>query len=199
MIGNPVGRHELVGKLAAAIRRAVVRAHAADASFADGAPPPSDPPLLVAACDVGQGVFANRPFRGGERILVFTGEAYDRDDPIHGTPEGANLLQIGPRRYVLPRPVGLYVNHSCNPNAGLSGTDTLIALRNIPRGAEIRFDYSTGMDEDLWTMPCACKERTCRRVVRDFRCLPPETQRRYLALGIVPEFIAARYRGNGRG
>lgn len=159
-----------------------------------------DAELLVAECDVGRGVFAARDYRAGERILVFAGDAYDRSHPIHETPQGANLLQVGPREYILPRPIGLYVNHSCNPNAGLRGTDVLVALRDIPKGAEVRFDYSSNMDEDLWTMPCACGEPICRGVIGDFKHLPDTVRATYLRLGIVPAFIAERYgRVNGHG
>lgn len=160
-----------------------------------------DAELLVAECDVGRGVFAARRFRAGERILVFEGEAYDRSHPIHETPQGANLLQVGPREYILPEPIGLYVNHSCNPNAGLRDARVLVALRDIAEGAEIRFDYSTNMDEDLWTMPCACGESICRGIVGDFKRLPDTVRATYLRMGIVPAFIADRYgpKVNGHG
>lgn len=157
-----------------------------------------DTQLLVAECDVGRGVFAARAFRPGELILRFAGEPYDRHHPIHDRPEGANLLQVGPTSYILPGPVGLYVNHSCNPNAGLSGPDLLVAIKDIPEGAEVRFDYSTGMDEDLWTMKCACREPNCRGIVRDFKYLPPLLRRRYVAWGIVPDFIAHPHHVNGQ-
>ncbi len=156
-----------------------------------------DTELMVAACDVGRGVFAARAYRRGEVILRFVGKAYDRSHPIHVTPKGANLLQVGTESYILPVGVGLYVNHSCKPNAGLSGTDVLVAIQDIALGEEIRFDYSTNMDEDLWTMPCACGARGCRGLVRDFKYLPEPLRRRYLALGIVPDFIAERHGFNG--
>ena len=160
-----------------------------------------DAELLVAECDVGRGVFAARGFRAGEQILVFAGDPYDRSHPLHDTPQGANLLQVGPRDYILPRPIGLYVNHSCNPNAGLKGTDVLVALRDIAPGAEVRFDYSTNMDEDFWTMPCSCGESICRHVVGDFKRLPDTVRETYLRLGIVPAFVADQFgrRVNGHG
>jgi hypothetical protein len=154
--------------------------------------------LVVAECDVGRGVFASRAFRTGERILTFVGEPFDRSHPIHSTPQGANLLQVGPEEYILPRPVGLFVNHSCNPNAGLRGTRTLVAIRDIAEGEEIRFDYSTNMDEDLWTMACACHEPGCRGLIGDFKHLPESVRARYIALGIVPGFIVERYGANGK-
>jgi hypothetical protein len=84
---------------------------------------------------------------------------------------------------------GRFVNHSCNPNAGLRDNRHMIALRPIEAGEEIRFDYSTCMSERLWTMHCRCGESNCRTVIRDFHDLPDETRRRYIALGIVQRFI----------
>jgi len=145
--------------------------------------------IYVAQCDVGKGVFAAQRFRAGERILRFVGPKVDHNDPINYSAEGANLLQVGHDAYILPRPKGLFVNHSCRPNAGLHGTRTLVALQDIEPGEEIRFDYSTTMDEDYWTMECMCRHPECRGVVRDFRYLPEPLREHYVALRIVPAFV----------
>ncbi|MFN2165013.1 MAG: SET domain-containing protein [Anaerolineae bacterium] len=148
--------------------------------------------LSVASCELGRGLFAGRPYRPGELILVLRGLRYDQGDPIHLSALGANLLQTGPRSYILPLPPGVFVNHSCNPNAGVHRNRRLIAIRAIEPGQEIRFDYSTTMDEDFWTMDCRCGENTCRRVIGDFKYLPLDLQAHYLELGVVPKFIAKK-------
>lgn len=148
--------------------------------------------VWVGECSVGKGVFAGRHFSRGERILVFRGTKYDRSDPIHATRRGANLLQTGRQTYILPDGPGLFVNHSCDPNAGISNRRRLIAIRDIRPHDEIRFDYSTTMDEDRWTMRCRCGEPKCRRVIEDFKHLPPDVRLRYVELGIVPGFILRR-------
>jgi hypothetical protein len=144
--------------------------------------------LFVAECDVGKGVFAAQRFHTGDRILRFVGARVDRNDPIQNSVDGANLLQVGGESYILPRPKGLFVNHSCSPNAGVRGTRTLVAIRPIEPGEEIRFDYSTTMDEDMWTMDCLCGHSNCRRVIGDFKRLPERVRAHYVALGIVPAF-----------
>lgn len=111
---------------------------------------------------------------------------------MHHTEAGANLLQIDEQLYILPDPPGVFANHSCCPNAGVVHTTTLIALREIRKDEEIRFDYSTTMDEDLWTMQCLCGEPECRGVVEDFKYLPQEVQRAYLTRGIVQPFIVRK-------
>ncbi len=155
---------------------------------------PTSRAVIVGDCSLGKGLYAGRPFSAGERILNLSGCRFDRDDPIHHLAVGANLLQTGRLTYILLEPPGVFANHSCNPNAGILGNRHLVAIRAIAAGEEIRYDYSTTMDEDYWTLDCRCGEPGCRGLVRDFKYLPPELQRRYLDLGIVQGFIARRCR-----
>ena len=120
---------------------------------------------------------------------------YERDDPIHDTPGGANLLQTGWRTCILLDAPGVYANHSCNPNAGIRDGRILVAIRPVAVGDEIRFDYSTTMAENFWTMRCFCGAPDCRGLVEDFARLPLELRRRYLELGVVQRFIARTARG----
>lgn len=151
--------------------------------------------VVIGPCDVGRGVFAARDLAPGETILTFRGPRVERDDPIHASPLGANLLQTGRRTYIMPSPPAVLVNHSCDPNAGLVRNRTLVALAPIPRGREIRFDYSTTMDDGLWSLECRCGSTLCRGLVTDFHQLPGEVKERYLSLGVVQGFIARRCLG----
>lgn len=153
--------------------------------------------VRVGPCDLVVGLFAARAIPRGGIIAPIRGRRYHRDDPIHRSERGANLLQTGYRTYVLPEAPAVYANHSCLPNAGVVDSRRLVALRDIAAGEEIRWDYSTSMDEDFWTMRCRCGAPGCRGIVGDFRRLPRELRRRYLELGIVPRFIAWRYSGRG--
>lgn len=150
--------------------------------------------LRVGDCPLGRGLFAVDGFRENELILVLHGPRYDREDPIHGMAEGANLLQTGARTYILLQNPGVFANHSCDPNAGIRDNRRLVAIRPIGPGEEIRFDYSTTMDEAFWTMPCRCGASSCRGLVQDFHTLPAPVQRRYLDLDVVQRFIARRAR-----
>lgn len=150
--------------------------------------------IYVAECSVGRGVFAARRIKVGEMIVRFRGKRVDLDDPLHHTPQAANLLQTGKTTYILPEAPAVLVNHSCRPNAGLMGNRRLVALRDIGEDEEIRFDYSTTMADGLWTMECRCGEPTCRRLVTDFYLLPREVRGHYLTRGVVQGFIACHYR-----
>lgn len=146
--------------------------------------------VVIGPCPVGKGLFAARDYEPGDIILHLAGPAVGREDPIHFTEAGANLLQTGPRSYILLGPPGVFANHSCDPNAGIKANRHLVAIKSITRGQEIRFDYSTTMAEDFWTLECRCGSPRCRGTVTDFRLLPTEVKRRYLELGVVQKFIA---------
>lgn len=71
----------------------------------------------------GNSIFALEPIKKGELIAVFGGVVYEWETFIH-LPERERMLclQVEDRHFLVPRPIGEgdYVNHSCNPNAGLS-------------------------------------------------------------------------------
>ena len=142
----------------------------------------------------GKGIFAERNIRKDEKILEFkgsiiTGEQGKKLDlKIFGKRLG-NSLQVGKNKYIYLKEPGRLINHSCNPNAGIKKDKILVAIKNIKKGEEINYDYSTTMNEDNWTMRCKCGKKNCRKIVKDFKYLPKKIQKKYLKLGIVQKFI----------
>lgn len=160
---------------------------------------------------IGKGLVAKRPFKQGDIIShswigpedegdfrVF--DQTDSRDKVYGiqigvTPEGRGIYYTS--RPYSPRQ---YLNHSCNPNAGLRDTDEgngvrdlqLIAIKDIQQGEQLTIDYSTTQFEPR-TSPvggCKCGEPECRKTIRPFPELPPELQDRYLEAGAVFNYIA---------
>jgi hypothetical protein len=150
--------------------------------------------VVVGRSALGRGVFAARPFHPGETILTLAGPVLVASEVLALGPDGIYALQVGAREFLDMLPPGRYLNHSCDPNAGLLADRAVIALRSIAPDEEIRFDYSTAMSGDHWAMECRCGAPLCRRVVLDFHHLPPIVQNRYLQLGIVQRFIADEVR-----
>jgi hypothetical protein len=152
-------------------------------------------------------VFAKRAIRRGEIILVFGGALIDFAETKRRGPRECMAIQVGPDQYIDTQPPGVFANHSCAPNAGIRNDRDLAALRDIPMGEEIRYDYSTTMDEKSFTMRCRCGAPGCRQVVRDFSELPAGIQEYYLSRGLVMSFmlrgcgarcrLARRGRGTG--
>lgn len=153
--------------------------------------------LAVNFTSKGKSVFADELIRPGEIILQFHGELYTRDQYLYSLdPHNNHFLQIGENLYQGPSSSpDNFINHSCDPNCGLLYLDHgvyLRAIREIGRGDELTFDYSTSMDEDHWEMECLCGEELCRGRVRDFKHLPTSIQHKYIEMGIVPPFIMRR-------
>ena len=146
----------------------------------------------------GKAVFANKDFNKGDSIIEFRGKIYRRKDRSKGLHSKINhYLQIGKDLYLGPsKRIDDYINHSCNPNCGIKISDRigLFAIKQIRKGAEITFDYSTTMDEDYWEMDCSCGSRNCRKRIRDFKYLPKKLQRKYIEMRIVPEYIIENLR-----
>jgi SET domain-containing protein len=75
-------------------------------------------------------------------------------------------------------PVMLFLNHSCEPNAGFAGNIVIIAMRDIEPGEEVTTDYALFDDSD-GQMACNCGTPSCRGTIsgRDWQI--PDLQRRY--------------------
>jgi len=146
------------------------------------------PRIFVAACTIGRGLFAGEPIAAATEILRFTGPELTLNEVRARGSAAANALQIGIDRYLYLDEPGRFVNHSCAPNAAVLGDTSLVAIRPIPAGEEIRFDYSTTVS-DGWTMACQCGSTDCRGLVVAFQLLPEPVRRRYALLGHVQRFI----------
>ena len=148
--------------------------------------------VYVSKNKFGKGVFAKKGILKGENILKFHGSLINfREATAKGDKKG-NPLQIKENVYFDTEPPGVFVNHSCNPNAGIKDDIKLIALKEIKKDEEVYYDYSTTMDEDDWEMECGCQATNCRKVIRDFKFLPTDLRKKYLELEIVQEFISKK-------
>jgi len=148
--------------------------------------------VYVGDCPNGKGVFAAVALAKGEIIFTFAGRVISLEEVMAKGEQQSNPIQIDTQNYLDVESPGVFINHSCDPNAGIVNDSVLIALRDIPQGEEICFDYSTSMSENLWTMDCRCRTGKCRGMIKDFHYLPPELKADYLELGIVQSFIVAQ-------
>jgi len=71
------------------------------------------------------------------------------------------------------------VNHSCDPNCGMSGQIALVALRPLEPGEEICFDYAMSDGTPYDQFPCGCGAATCRGRVSGDDWQRPELWERY--------------------
>jgi len=150
--------------------------------------------VYVADCALGKGVFAATSIHHGEVIFTCEGKVISLQEVVAKGDQQSNPIQIDTQTYLDVESPGVYINHSCDPNAGLMNNTILVALRAIAPHEQICFDYSTSMSEELWTMECKCLAPQCRGLIQDFHYLPAELKARYVALGIVQDFIVRQWR-----
>jgi len=130
----------------------------------------------------GNGIYALQPINKGELAAVFGGVVYEWDAFIHLPDRERSLcIQVEDHHFLVPRPIGEgdYVNHSCNPNAGLSGQIGLVAMRDIKIGEEVCFDYAMSDTMPYDEFDCGCGSLNCRGLVGGSDWQKPELQKRY--------------------
>jgi uncharacterized protein len=142
----------------------------------------------------GVGVFANRNFRVGQTITEITGNIIHWRTVLSiGGMIQDNTFRFSNQYFLSPDGIGNYVNHSCEPNAGIVKLDNRLYLKAIGKiiaGQEIVFDYSTIIgDDDTWTMKCQCGSDLCRNYIKNFGSLPTNFKDTYIKLNIVPSYI----------
>jgi hypothetical protein len=114
----------------------------------------------------GKAVYARETIEPGELIAVWTGrivsaEELDElpEDIRHHTvqvEEGLYLASLGPDEG--PD----FINHSCDPNAGLNGQIVIVALQRIEPGEEVTIDYAMCDGSPYDEFDCACGSALCR-------------------------------------
>jgi SET domain len=152
--------------------------------------------VFVGENHLGRAVFAARGFEEGAAILRFTGPALSRAAvPRDCSGARDRFMQIDHDRYLGPSGgADDFINHSCDPNAGIRFADygmLLIALRPIAEGEELCWDYSTTMHRNNWVMRCDCRAASCRGLIGEFESLPEQRRDYYLAKNVVAPYIRA--------
>jgi SET domain-containing protein len=152
--------------------------------------------FIIKRARIGRGVFASKDIRKGEFVLSFIGEKfhYNRQPFTESEHIRNHAVQTGPDTWIeSPKSPARYINHSCNPNCGIRGLRRLFALKDIKKGEELTWDYSTSEDAD-WHWKCRCKSKDCRKVIGPWSELPAKVKRKYLRMGIVSRWIVKKNR-----
>lgn len=131
----------------------------------------------------GHAVFAVRPFDRGETIAVWSGRLV--------SPRQLSRLPIRLKQHTVQVEENLYltslgadeppdfINHSCAPNAGLSGQISCVALRMIEPGEEITIDYAMCDGTPYDEFDCECGAPNCRGRITGQDWSRPELWARY--------------------
>jgi SET domain-containing protein len=148
----------------------------------------------------GRGLFANADIAKGEIVVVKGGHIVDRETLRREiTPRlGPVEIQIGDDLFIAPvtdeeRELSmLYTNHSCDPNIGLSGEITFVAMRDISAGEELTHDWAM-TDDDDYLVECNCGALNCRKTLTGKDWQRPELQKKYA--GYFSAYLAKKIAG----
>jgi SET domain-containing protein len=135
------------------------------------------------------GLFSIKNLKKGEVAFIAKGKRFkDEITTIEESIAHRNAIGISKDTWLDPFPDNAlrYVNHSCNPNLGIKGSVTFVALRNIKAGEQLTIDYSITECDKLWNfkiqtgMVCQCGYAKCRKVIKSIQFLPLEIYKKYL-------------------
>lgn len=133
----------------------------------------------------GRGLFARAAIAKGEIVCVKGGHIIDRARLAALQPTvGPAEIQIADDLFVCPVTSDerdgsmIFSNHSCEPNIGVRGEITFVAMRSIARGEELTHDWAmTDHSDDA--IECHCHAASCRGRVTGKDWQRRELQERY--------------------
>ena len=133
----------------------------------------------------GHGFFAKENILKGEIVAIRSGHIVDLEEVTKLDAKlGDFSLQISNDHFLSPRTkeeikdIALYINHSCDPNVGLVGQVSYIAMRDIKAGEELCLDYAMAMNTD-YELKCNCDSDKCRGTITGYDWKLEELQKRY--------------------
>ena len=120
----------------------------------------------------GMGIFAKETIHKGEVICVKGGHILKRNEMfssavINSYHPISDDLYIAAKTLEEEENIKIYINHSCNPNCGLRGEITFVAMREIQKDEEVTFDYAF-LDNESYKFECHCGALKCRHVITGY-------------------------------
>ena len=148
--------------------------------------------LGIVSTEQGRRLIALRPFSAGQLVLRIDGDLAHQ--PSRHSVQIDHSLHIAPAadppgQHPLDHGFWRYLNHSCEPNAALNGP-ALFALRDIPAGADVGFDYNCTEWDMAAPFACHCGSARCLGTVRSYAHLSAE--QRALRPDAAPHLTARR-------
>mgnify|MGYP002624098406 CR=1 FL=1 len=140
----------------------------------------------MASSIAGRGLIADPAIDKGHVVAVKGGHVIDLET-LRANEEliGDSYLQIADGLVLAPlspeevEEVMMFLNHSCEPNCGVRGEITFVAMRDIAPGEELTIDYAMIDDDAEERMECRCGTPSCRGVITGKDWEKPELQEKY--------------------
>jgi SET domain-containing protein len=133
----------------------------------------------------GRGLFAIKPIRKNEVVAIKGGHILSREELKKKRKiVGDSYIQIDDDFFLAPLTkeehdrVMMFLNHSCDPNVGVKGQITYVAMRDIQPGEELTLDYAM-IDDDVFEMECECGKSNCRKTITGKDWKKKDLQKKY--------------------
>ncbi len=136
----------------------------------------------------GRGLFALKPLKKGEIIAIKGGYIFNKKTlkKIENKIEDSYIqieknFYIGSIKKSQLKGNKIFINHSCDPNVGIRGQITFVAMRNIKTGEELTYDWAMENDEKAgpWSLKCNCKKKNCRKIITGNDWKRKDLERKY--------------------
>ncbi len=145
----------------------------------------------------GRGLFAIADIGKDEIVAVKGGHIIDRRTLREEiTPRlGPVEIQIDDDLFIAPvtreeRELSmLYSNHSCDPDLGIRGEITFVAMRDVYSGEELTHDWAM-TDDDDYSLECNCGTPGCRKILTGKDWQRADLQKRYI--GYFSSYLARK-------
>lgn len=130
-----------------------------------------------------KGMFAKELINKGEIVYIKGGHIITREE-LFSSSVINSYLPISDQYYIgalsaeEEEAIKLYNNHSCEPNCGMHGEITFVAIRNILPGEELTIDYAF-IDNEEYSFECHCGSVYCRHIITGFDWKIKSLQKKY--------------------
>jgi SET domain-containing protein len=145
-----------------------------------------------------KGMFAKEPIEKDEVVYIKGGHIITKDELFSSSVINSYLpisdeYYLGALNPEEEEDIKLYNNHSCDPNCGMRGEITFVALRNIEVDEELTIDYAF-IDNEDYSFVCQCGSPNCRKIVTGFDWKNEDLQKKYLPY--FAEYLKEKIRKN---
>ena len=151
----------------------------------------SNPSIILKRSSIhGYGIFVRRFIPQGTKIIEYIGEKItkaesDRRGPLlvehakkHKEQGAVYLFELNKRYDIdghVPYNTAKFINHSCDPNCEVDiirGHIWVIALKDIPKGQELFYNYGYDDFKEFEDHPCRCGSSRCVGYIMAEECWP---------------------------
>jgi len=120
----------------------------------------------------GRGLFAKETIFTNEIVFIKGGHILRRNE-LYSSSVVNSYLPISDEYYIgaispeEEEMIKIFINHSCDPNCGLHGEISFVAIKEIAQGEELTIDYAF-IDNEIYSFECHCGSPKCRIIITGF-------------------------------